>query len=209
MPIYYFRDKMSGISYVQRHIKENFQEKFSLLLETYLKILSQYSNLFSDFLDATEYEKKGMKTNLMLILMKYGTKSNLKEEMNRTWKKLNESEGEINKLILDMKQTEEKGNITCPACNGLGGKLTTKYVVDGPIRTPVLSKIPCETCKGEGIINIPEDLKAHLSSYINVAAHFLNLTQSFRQIFQKVNVVSAYGAHSTFNVEALSQDDSK
>jgi hypothetical protein len=174
-----------GVNSYVRRVVANFPKKISEYLGFYLRDLSNYSTLLEDFFKIMEYEKSGAKTKLMLILLKYGSKDRLKQEMDSIWEKL-EGKQEMLNIIVEMENVWEKG-ITCPYCNGVGWAFKgVKYVEIDDVKEPQPIVEECQGCGGKGVVNIPEELKKELASYMEIAMNTLKLMQTYRQIVQKL-----------------------
>jgi len=161
------------------------------LNESYVEDLLKCSHILTDFLKATEYEKSKMQTKLMLLLMKYESKSNLMREVKNIGKTLKKNEDKMSSLIEEMEQIRRNKFLKCPHCDGMGGRMTIKITRDDWVATPHMVRITCPICNGTGTLTISKDLEDHVGLFIRILRDIVRSERIIRKMIQ--NIVNSFG----------------
>jgi len=160
--------------------------RIASLNELYVEDLLKCSNILTDFLKATEYERSKMQTNLMLLLMKYGSQKKLMREVKNIKKTLKENENKMRSLVEEMEQIRKNKFLKCPHCDGMGGRMTIKITRDDGVATPHIIRITCPICNGTGTLNVSEGLEDYISLFIRILRNVIRTEQTVYQMIKNI-----------------------
>lgn len=156
------------------------------LSESYSEDLLDCSNTLNDFLKATEYEKSKMQTQLMLLLMKYKSKSNFMHKVENIEEMLKKNEDKMRLLIEEMEQIRRNKLLKCPHCDGMGGRMTIKITRDDWVLTPHMVRTACPVCNGTGTLTISKDLEDQVGLFIRILRSIMKSERMIRETIRGV-----------------------
>jgi hypothetical protein len=117
-------------SYVETSVKGYISDVFAMA-DLYLQNIDEYSTIFIESLKMTKYEQEGLKTKLMLLLSKYGSKAALAFKKTNSKKKVKDSEKKMSQILILTRKMLETNSIRCTNCNGTGSVSKVKYIREG------------------------------------------------------------------------------
>jgi hypothetical protein len=132
-------------------------------------------------LNVARCERAGDKTRLMLILHKFGSKDQLREDVEHQRREVENHEPKMNWSLRSAKDTLETKSVRCDTCGGTGHVGKSSYIRERGVVQPYAVSQKCPICNGAGTVNIPSEILSYFALLLATVNRLAELCHSFME----------------------------
>lgn len=128
--------------------------------------------------DLRDFESKKETTKMILMLSKYGSKSDFIAACGSAFDDAKKSLQSFSESVTELERIREEKTCKCSSCNGIGSFSKTEYLRERGTVEPILRSFPCTQCKGQGKLHISEKSLEYLSMFLEVLRGLLSFLEN-------------------------------